>query len=100
MCCLLNTRKWARQARTGSGDCPRGHLQRVQLCRTGSHRRRPLLLSEVLSRPQSIVALCEEKLQPMSSCRVCRSLSAVGRRVLSIESFGALQGELLNHTPS
>uniref|UniRef100_A0A2K5DST8 Kinase non-catalytic C-lobe domain containing 1 n=1 Tax=Aotus nancymaae TaxID=37293 RepID=A0A2K5DST8_AOTNA len=40
---------------------------------------------------QSIVALCEEKLQPTSSCRVCRSLSAVGRRVLSIESFGALQ---------
>uniref|UniRef100_A0A2K5S3L7 Kinase non-catalytic C-lobe domain containing 1 n=1 Tax=Cebus imitator TaxID=2715852 RepID=A0A2K5S3L7_CEBIM len=40
---------------------------------------------------QSIVALCEGKLQPTSSCRVCRSLSAVGRRVLSIESFGALQ---------
>ncbi|XP_074239243.1 kinase non-catalytic C-lobe domain-containing protein 1 isoform X3 [Saimiri boliviensis] len=40
---------------------------------------------------QSIVALCEEKLQPLCSCRVCRSLSAVGRRVLSIESFGALQ---------
>uniref|UniRef100_G1QNC1 Kinase non-catalytic C-lobe domain containing 1 n=1 Tax=Nomascus leucogenys TaxID=61853 RepID=G1QNC1_NOMLE len=45
---------------------------------------------------ESIIALCEEKLQLTSSCRVCRSLSAVGRRVLSIESFGALQGELLN----
>uniref|UniRef100_A0A2K6QTV0 Kinase non-catalytic C-lobe domain-containing protein 1 n=1 Tax=Rhinopithecus roxellana TaxID=61622 RepID=A0A2K6QTV0_RHIRO len=40
---------------------------------------------------ESIIALCEEKLQLTSSCRVCRSLSAVGRRVLSIESFGALQ---------
>uniref|UniRef100_A0A8D1V5M2 Kinase non-catalytic C-lobe domain-containing protein 1 n=1 Tax=Sus scrofa TaxID=9823 RepID=A0A8D1V5M2_PIG len=40
---------------------------------------------------QSIVALCEEKLQPASSCRLCRSLSAAGRRVLSIESFGACQ---------
>lgn len=28
-----------------------------------------------------------------SSCRLCRSLSAAGRRVLSIESFGAFQGE-------
>ncbi|XP_003816307.3 kinase non-catalytic C-lobe domain-containing protein 1 isoform X1 [Pan paniscus] len=40
---------------------------------------------------ESIIALCEEKLQLTSSCRMCRSLSAVGRRVLSIESFGALQ---------
>ncbi|XP_054974862.1 kinase non-catalytic C-lobe domain-containing protein 1 [Sorex araneus] len=39
---------------------------------------------------QSIMALCEEKLQPTSSCRLCRSLSAAGRRVLSLESFGAL----------
>ncbi|XP_048190616.1 kinase non-catalytic C-lobe domain-containing protein 1 [Perognathus longimembris pacificus] len=40
---------------------------------------------------ESIIALCEEKVQPTSSCRLCRSLSAIGRRVLSIESFGALQ---------
>ncbi|ELK11790.1 Protein very KIND [Pteropus alecto] len=40
---------------------------------------------------ESIVALCEEKMQPTSSCRLCRSLAAVGRRVLSIESFGAFQ---------
>ncbi|XP_047393842.1 kinase non-catalytic C-lobe domain-containing protein 1 isoform X1 [Sciurus carolinensis] len=40
---------------------------------------------------ESIIALCEEKVQPVSSCRLCRSLSAVGRRVLSIESFGAFQ---------
>lgn len=36
---------------------------------------------------ESVIALCEEKVP--SSCRLCRSLSAVGRRVLSIESFGA-----------
>lgn len=42
---------------------------------------------------QSVIALCEEKMQLMSSWRLCRSLSAVGRRVLSIESFGAFQGE-------
>ncbi|GAB1292845.1 Kinase non-catalytic C-lobe domain-containing protein 1 [Apodemus speciosus] len=40
---------------------------------------------------ESIIALCEEKMQPVSSCRLCRSLSAIGRRVLSIESFGAFQ---------
>ncbi|XP_073934120.1 kinase non-catalytic C-lobe domain-containing protein 1 isoform X2 [Castor canadensis] len=40
---------------------------------------------------ESIIALCEEKTQPMSSCRLCQSLSAIGRRVLSIESFGAFQ---------
>nr|XP_045371236.1 LOW QUALITY PROTEIN: kinase non-catalytic C-lobe domain-containing protein 1 [Camelus bactrianus] len=39
----------------------------------------------------SIIALCEEKMQFTSSCRLCRSLSAAGRRVLSIESFGAFQ---------
>ncbi|KAM5271633.1 kinase non-catalytic C-lobe domain-containing protein 1 [Ctenodactylus gundi] len=39
---------------------------------------------------ESIIALCEQKTQPLSSGRLCRSLSAVGRRVLSIESFGAL----------
>ncbi|XP_066211428.1 kinase non-catalytic C-lobe domain-containing protein 1 isoform X2 [Saccopteryx leptura] len=40
---------------------------------------------------ESIVALCEEKMRLTSSCHLCRSLSAVGRRVLSIESFGAFQ---------
>ncbi|XP_025774061.1 kinase non-catalytic C-lobe domain-containing protein 1 [Puma concolor] len=40
---------------------------------------------------QSIIALCEKKMLFTSSCRLCRSLSAVGRRVLSIESFGAFQ---------
>uniref|UniRef100_A0A8C6I5E3 Kinase non-catalytic C-lobe domain (KIND) containing 1 n=1 Tax=Mus spicilegus TaxID=10103 RepID=A0A8C6I5E3_MUSSI len=45
----------------------------------------------------SIIALCEEKMQPVSSCRLCRSLSAIGRRVLSIESFGAFQ-ELSENT--
>lgn len=42
---------------------------------------------------QSIIALCEEKTRFTSSCRLCRSLSAVGRRVLSIESFGTFQGK-------
>ena len=42
---------------------------------------------------QSIIALCEKKMLFTSSCRLCRSLSAVGRRVLSIESFGAFQGK-------
>ncbi|EFB25102.1 hypothetical protein PANDA_021203, partial [Ailuropoda melanoleuca] len=40
---------------------------------------------------ESIIALCEEKMLFASSCRLCRSLSAIGRRVLSIESFGAFQ---------
>uniref|UniRef100_H0XPP0 Kinase non-catalytic C-lobe domain-containing protein 1 n=1 Tax=Otolemur garnettii TaxID=30611 RepID=H0XPP0_OTOGA len=40
---------------------------------------------------ESIIALCQEKMQLASSCRLCQSLSAAGRRVLSIESFGALQ---------
>lgn len=40
---------------------------------------------------ESIIALCEEKMQLTSSCRLCRSLSAVGRRVLSLESFGTFQ---------
>ncbi|XP_036867524.2 kinase non-catalytic C-lobe domain-containing protein 1 isoform X2 [Manis javanica] len=39
---------------------------------------------------ENIIALCEEKTR-LTSCHLCRSLSAVGRRVLSIESFGALQ---------
>ncbi|KAM9051973.1 kinase non-catalytic C-lobe domain-containing protein 1 isoform 4-T4 [Megaptera novaeangliae] len=40
---------------------------------------------------QHIIALCEEKMQLASSCRLCQSLSAAGRRVLSIESFAAFQ---------
>ncbi|KAM9197444.1 kinase non-catalytic C-lobe domain-containing protein 1 [Dugong dugon] len=40
---------------------------------------------------ESIIALCEERMKSVSSCHLCQSLSAVGRRVLSIESFGALQ---------
>nr|XP_020828749.1 protein very KIND [Phascolarctos cinereus] len=45
------------------------------------------------SRPdiESIIALCEGKVQAASSCEICRDLSAVGRRVLSIESFGTFQ---------
>ncbi|XP_027315949.3 kinase non-catalytic C-lobe domain-containing protein 1 isoform X1 [Anas platyrhynchos] len=40
---------------------------------------------------ESILSLCEEKLKIASSSNICRSLSAVGRRVLSIESFSASQ---------
>ncbi|XP_028917332.1 kinase non-catalytic C-lobe domain-containing protein 1 isoform X2 [Ornithorhynchus anatinus] len=40
---------------------------------------------------ESIISLCEEKMKLASSCNICQSLSAVGRRVLSIESFGAFQ---------
>ncbi|CAN8216208.1 unnamed protein product [Coccothraustes coccothraustes] len=40
---------------------------------------------------ESILLLCEEKMKIASSSNICRSLSAVGRRVLSIESFGASQ---------
>ncbi|XP_074856530.1 kinase non-catalytic C-lobe domain-containing protein 1 isoform X2 [Carettochelys insculpta] len=40
---------------------------------------------------ESIISLCEEKLKFNSSSNICRSLSAVGRRVLSIESFGTFQ---------
>uniref|UniRef100_A0A7M4FZS9 Kinase non-catalytic C-lobe domain containing 1 n=1 Tax=Crocodylus porosus TaxID=8502 RepID=A0A7M4FZS9_CROPO len=42
---------------------------------------------------ESIISLCEEKLKLASSSNICRSLSAIGRRVLSIESFGASQGK-------
>uniref|UniRef100_A0A8C8APU0 Kinase non-catalytic C-lobe domain containing 1 n=1 Tax=Otus sunia TaxID=257818 RepID=A0A8C8APU0_9STRI len=45
---------------------------------------------------ESILSLCEEKLKIASSSSICRSLSAVGRRVLSIESFGASQDEKNN----
>uniref|UniRef100_A0A8C9NWF3 Kinase non-catalytic C-lobe domain containing 1 n=1 Tax=Serinus canaria TaxID=9135 RepID=A0A8C9NWF3_SERCA len=43
---------------------------------------------------ESILLLCEEKMKIASSSNICRSLSAVGRRVLSIESFGASQGNI------
>uniref|UniRef100_A0A8C3V194 Kinase non-catalytic C-lobe domain containing 1 n=1 Tax=Catharus ustulatus TaxID=91951 RepID=A0A8C3V194_CATUS len=43
---------------------------------------------------ESILSLCEEKMKIASSSNICRSLSAVGRRVLSIESFGASQGNV------
>ncbi|XP_072883613.1 kinase non-catalytic C-lobe domain-containing protein 1 isoform X1 [Hemitrygon akajei] len=40
---------------------------------------------------ESILSKCEEKLKCLSSDIICRNLSAVGRRVLSIESVGAFQ---------
>ncbi|XP_056650767.1 kinase non-catalytic C-lobe domain-containing protein 1 isoform X2 [Monodelphis domestica] len=45
------------------------------------------------SRPaiESIIAVCEGKVQAASSCQICRDLSAVGRRVLSIEPSGPVQ---------
>ncbi|XP_053548888.1 kinase non-catalytic C-lobe domain-containing protein 1 [Bombina bombina] len=39
---------------------------------------------------ESVISLCEEKLN-CSSSMVCRSLSSIGRRVLSIESVNAFQ---------
>ncbi|XP_051883827.1 kinase non-catalytic C-lobe domain-containing protein 1 [Pristis pectinata] len=40
---------------------------------------------------ESILSKCEEKLKCLSSDIICRNLSAIGRRVLSIESVGAFQ---------
>ncbi|XP_038677843.1 kinase non-catalytic C-lobe domain-containing protein 1 isoform X1 [Scyliorhinus canicula] len=40
---------------------------------------------------EGILNTCEEKLKCSSSDIICRNLSAIGRRVLSIESVGALQ---------
>ncbi|XP_048465195.1 kinase non-catalytic C-lobe domain-containing protein 1 [Rhincodon typus] len=40
---------------------------------------------------ECIVTMCEEKLKCLSSDSICRNLSAIGRRVLSIESVGAFQ---------
>ncbi|XP_078421048.1 kinase non-catalytic C-lobe domain-containing protein 1 [Cetorhinus maximus] len=40
---------------------------------------------------EGILNTCEEKLKCLSSDIICRNLSAVGRRVLSIESVGAFQ---------
>ena len=41
---------------------------------------------------QDILSVAEEKLSHTSSAAVCRKLSSVGRRVLSIESVSAFQG--------
>ncbi|XP_032889528.1 kinase non-catalytic C-lobe domain-containing protein 1 isoform X5 [Amblyraja radiata] len=38
-----------------------------------------------------VLSTCEEKLKCLSSDVICRNLSAIGRRVLSIESVGAFQ---------
>ncbi|XP_069755668.1 kinase non-catalytic C-lobe domain-containing protein 1 isoform X2 [Narcine bancroftii] len=42
---------------------------------------------------ERILSKCEEKLKCLSSDIICRNLSAIGRRVLSIESVGAFQDE-------
>uniref|UniRef100_A0A8C5PM41 Kinase non-catalytic C-lobe domain containing 1 n=1 Tax=Leptobrachium leishanense TaxID=445787 RepID=A0A8C5PM41_9ANUR len=45
---------------------------------------------------ESIISLCEAKLGSPSSSVICRNLSSIGRRVLSIESVSALQDGLEN----
>ncbi|XP_078496589.1 kinase non-catalytic C-lobe domain-containing protein 1 [Lissotriton helveticus] len=40
---------------------------------------------------ESVISLCEERMDYCSSLNICRSLSAIGRRVLSIESVAAFQ---------
>ncbi|XP_029465830.1 kinase non-catalytic C-lobe domain-containing protein 1 isoform X3 [Rhinatrema bivittatum] len=40
---------------------------------------------------ESIISLCELKMNCSTSCSICRNLSAVGRRVLSIESVNSFQ---------
>ncbi|XP_063290128.1 kinase non-catalytic C-lobe domain-containing protein 1 [Pelobates fuscus] len=45
---------------------------------------------------ESIISLCENKLNSPSSSMICRNLSSIGRRVLSIESVSALQDGLEN----
>uniref|UniRef100_A0A8L0DR75 Kinase non-catalytic C-lobe domain containing 1 n=1 Tax=Oncorhynchus mykiss TaxID=8022 RepID=A0A8L0DR75_ONCMY len=42
--------------------------------------------------PQDILSLAEEKLEHTSSTVLCRKLSSIGRRVLSIESVATFQG--------
>ena len=42
--------------------------------------------------PQDILCLAEARLSHTSSAAVCRKLSSVGRRVLSIESVSTFQG--------
>lgn len=41
---------------------------------------------------QDILALAQARLASASSAAVCRKLSSIGRRVLSIESVSAFQG--------
>lgn len=45
--------------------------------------------------PQGILALAETRLSHTSSAAVCRKLSSVGRRVLSIESVSTFQGHFI-----
>lgn len=45
--------------------------------------------------PQEIVSLAEARLSHTSSAAVCRKLSSVGRRVLSIESVSTFQGHFI-----
>uniref|UniRef100_H3APL9 Kinase non-catalytic C-lobe domain containing 1 n=1 Tax=Latimeria chalumnae TaxID=7897 RepID=H3APL9_LATCH len=47
---------------------------------------------------ESIISLCEEKLQCIVPASICRNLSAIGRRVLSIESVSAFKGKLSGGT--
>ena len=42
---------------------------------------------------QDILAQAEQKLAPASSSAVCRKLSSVGRRVLSLESVSNFHGQ-------
>lgn len=44
------------------------------------------------SPPQDVLALAEARLSSASSAGVCRKLSSMGRRVLSIESVSGFQG--------
>lgn len=45
--------------------------------------------------PQDILCLAEARLSHTSSAAVCRKLSSVGRRVLSIESVSTFQGHFI-----
>lgn len=61
------------------------------------HRIRMFVLANIatilyVSRPQDILSLAEEKLEHTSSTALCRKLSSIGRRVLSIESVATFQG--------
>ncbi len=45
--------------------------------------------------PQDILSLAEARLSHTSSAAVCRKLSSIGRRVLSIESVSTFQGHFV-----
>lgn len=47
--------------------------------------------------PQDILSLAEARLSRTSSAAVCRKLSSIGRRVLSIESVSNFQGYHVHH---